>query len=66
LSGCGALKELRMAHNRLKALPTTLGACENLRILDLSHNRFEKWGDVAALSSLSRLQQLSLRRGCTS
>lgn len=63
LSGCAALKELRMAHNRLKALPPKLSANENLRILDLSHNRFENWGDVAVLSSLTRLQQLSLR-GC--
>jgi hypothetical protein len=63
LAHCVILKELRLAHNQLKALPPTLSANENLRILDLSHNRFENWGDVAVLSSLRRLQQLSMR-GC--
>jgi hypothetical protein len=58
------LKELRLAHNALKALPPELGtSCEWLRVLDASHNRFEDWGDVACLKRMTRLQQLSLR-GC--
>ena len=63
LARCGALRELRLAHNRLKSLPPKLSACENLRVLDLSHNKFENWGDVAAIANLPRLQQLSMR-GC--
>ena len=63
LARCGALRELRLAHNRLKSLPPKLSACENLRVLDLSHNKFENWGDVAAIANLPKLQQLSMR-GC--
>ena len=63
LARCGALRELRLAHNRLKSLPPKLSSCENLRVLDLSHNKFENWGDVAAIANLPKLQQLSMR-GC--
>ena len=36
--GCTALRELRLNHNALKALPQGLSACQQLRIVDLADN----------------------------
>ena len=38
VQGCTALKELRLNHNALAELPQSLGACRQLRIVDLAGN----------------------------
>ena len=62
LTGCVALRELRLAHNKIQSLPKrALAGCRDLRVLDVSGNAFRDFGDVEALKSLPRLQQLSMR-----
>ena len=38
MQGCSALRELRLNHNALTALPQGLTACQQLRIVDLAGN----------------------------
>ena len=62
LGRCVGLRELRLAHNAIKSLPKkSLSPLKELRILDVSGNLFEEFGDVEVLRSLPKLQHLSLR-----
>ena len=38
MQGCTALRELRLNHNALTALPQGLSACKQLRIVDVAGN----------------------------
>ena len=55
LGQLAALTELDLSNNLLRSVPTSIGACSQLRVLYLQHNRLDHLP-----SQLGRLQQLSL------
>ncbi|XP_022927556.1 leucine-rich repeat and IQ domain-containing protein 1 [Cucurbita moschata] len=58
---CVELKELRLAHNEIKMLPSDLAHNKKLLNLDLGNNIIIRWSDVKVLSSLGNLRNLNLQ-----
>ncbi|KAJ1060157.1 hypothetical protein K5549_004595 [Capra hircus] len=52
------LEQLYLSHNKLETLPTQLGMCSSLRLLDVSHNGLHSL--PAELGLLQNLQHLAL------
>ncbi|KAG8471294.1 hypothetical protein KFE25_009715 [Diacronema lutheri] len=56
-----SLQELRLAHNRIAALPQALSACARLALLDVGSNLLASLEQLAPLTDLERLRNLTLR-----
>lgn len=61
LGSCTGLKELRLAHNDIKTLPSELVHNVKLQLLDVGHNSITSWSDLKVLSSLVNLKNLNLQ-----
>ncbi|CAM8958683.1 unnamed protein product [Rhodiola kirilowii] len=59
-SSCSELKELRLAHNELTALPSELAHNARIHTLDLGNNSIINWSDLKVLNSLTNLRNLNL------
>ncbi|CAH1436160.1 unnamed protein product [Lactuca virosa] len=57
---CMELRELRLAHNEMRALPSELGRNTKIQNLDLGNNLITRWSDLKILSSLTNLKNLNL------
>ncbi|GFZ17760.1 leucine-rich repeat (LRR) family protein [Actinidia rufa] len=61
LKSCTELKELRLAHNDIKTLPTELVHNLKLQLLDVGNNLITSWSDLKVLSSLVNLKNLNVQ-----
>lgn len=59
LKSCTELKELRLAHNDIKTLPSELVHNSKLQLLDVGNNVINSLSDLKVLSSLSNLRNLN-------
>ncbi|KAI8524365.1 hypothetical protein RHMOL_Rhmol13G0145000 [Rhododendron molle] len=61
LKSCTELKELRLAHNDIKTLPSELVVNMKLQLLDVGNNSITSWSDLKVLPSLVNLKNLNLQ-----
>ncbi|XP_058196555.1 leucine-rich repeat-containing protein ODA7 isoform X2 [Rhododendron vialii] len=61
LKSCTELKELRLAHNDIKTLPSELVVNMKLQLLDIGNNSITSWSDLKVLPSLVNLKNLNLQ-----
>ncbi|XP_052203917.1 plant intracellular Ras-group-related LRR protein 9 [Diospyros lotus] len=61
VKSCTELKELRLAHNDIKTLPSELVHNSKLRLLDVGNNLITSWSDIKVLSSLANLKNLNMQ-----
>ncbi|XAR60165.1 hypothetical protein NMG60_11033422 [Bertholletia excelsa] len=61
LKFCTELKELRLAHNDIRTLPSELACNAKLQHLDIGNNLVTSWSDIKVLSALLNLKNLNLQ-----